>query len=628
MKKPLLNLLKINNLLFFITLLFLSWSFKINLSNEEKDQQNYIHFIRDYINEELYKSIQQIDSIRFLLKLNTEKSKLLWHYQLSRNHFKNISFFLDYFYPVPVKLYVNGPNVPKAEFEFGYKTLYPHGYQVMEEMLYSDSMDIKAFIHELELTKQTLQYFIQKNPQKVFDKNNLIDMFRFEIIRIMSLYLNGYDCIKTGLFKEEIQIQLLSMKKISEKIFADKKLLALFNSSILYLFKKESQFKRLIFIRQFLSPLYEYLWKYYDDDQKEYESKYAINIRRKLFYDDKFFNLKYFNTVLHDSARWKDQENLGKLLFFDPILSGNGKRACASCHQTQNGFTTPSALNLNFNHSGFLKRNTPSLINVLFQKNFFIDGRALQLEDQASMVLLSDIEMHSHPDTIVNRLRNSVDYKTLFRKAFYGTADTAITYYGVLKALAQFQRSLIYIDTPFDLFLKGKNNLSEDEIEGYDIFAGKALCGSCHFFPIFNGLVPPFYSDHEYEVLGTPSLTNKIALSEDSGRYRVSKNEIHLHSYKTPGIRNWHLTSPYMHNGVFKTMEEVIDFYNKGGGKGIGIQIKNQTLPFDALNLSKKEIEKLNAFLSTLNSKSFNFESPKSLPEIKNFVKRKIGGEY
>lgn len=628
MKKPHLSLLKINKLLFFIILFLLSWSFKNNPPDEEKNQQNYVNFIRNYVNEELHKAIQQIDSTRFLLKFNTEKSKLLRHYQSSRNHFKRISFFLDYFYPVTVKLYVNGPNVPKAEFEFGYKTLYPHGYQVMEEMLYSDSMDIKAFKHELELTKQTLHYFIQKNPQKEFDKNNLIDMFRFEVIRIMSLYLNGYDCLKTGLFKEEIQIQLSSMKKISEKIFSDKKLLALFNSSIYYLSKNEKLFKRLIFIRQFLVPLYEYLWKFYDEDKREHESMYAINIRRKKFYDDKFFNLKYFNTVLHDSVRWKDQENLGKLLFFDPILSGNRKRACASCHQPQSGFATSAALNLNFNQNGFLKRNTPSLMNVVLQKNFFIDGRALQLEDQASMVLLSENEMHSHPDTIVNRLRNSVDYKTLFRKAFYGTADTAITYYGVLKALAQFQRSLIYIDTPFDLFLKGKNNLSEDEIEGYDIFAGKALCGSCHFFPIFNGLVPPFYSDHEYEVLGTPSLTNKIALSEDSGRYRVSKNEIHLHSYKTPGIRNWNLTAPYMHNGVFKTMDEVIDFYNKGGGKGTGIQVKNQTLPFDSLNLTKEEIKKLNAFLLTLNSKKVYFESPKLLPVIQNFEWRKVGGEY
>jgi cytochrome c peroxidase len=331
---------------------------------------------------------------------------------------------------------------------------------------------------------------------------------------------------------------------------------------------------------------------------------------------------------LHDSIRWKDQENLGKFLFFDPILSGNVKRSCASCHQPQTGFTTPAALNLNFNQTDFLKRNTPSLLNVLFQKNFFIDGRALQLEDQASMVLLSNNEMHSHPDTIVNRLRKSTDYKILFRKAFHGTADTAITYYGVLKVLAQFQRSLVVTDTPFDLFLNGKNNFSEDELEGYDIFAGKALCGSCHFFPIFNGLVPPFYSDHEYEVLGTPSLKNKKVISEDSGRYYVSKNEVHLQSYKTPGIRNWHLTAPYMHNGVFKTMEEVIDFYDKGGGNGIGIQVKNQTLPFDSLNLTKEEIKKLNAFLLTLNSEYVHFEKPKSLPVIQNFEWRKVGGEY
>ena len=135
---------------------------------------------------------------------------------------------------------------------------------------------------------------------------------------------------------------------------------------------------------------------------------------------------------------------------------------------------------------------------------------------------------------------------------------------------------------------------------------GKAKCGTCHFMPLFSGAKPPRYYYIESEVIGVPAATAKknAVLDKDSGRYTITGFPIHLFSFKTPGLRNVALTAPYMHNGVFKTLEEVVDFYNEGGGKGLHIAPKNQSLPFDNLQLNAKEKRDLVAFLKTLSDTS------------------------
>ena len=146
-------------------------------------------------------------------------------------------------------------------------------------------------------------------------------------------------------------------------------------------------------------------------------------------------------------------------------------------------------------------------------------------------------------------------------------------------------------------------SLNKAEIEGYNLFAGKALCGSCHFFPLFNGTVPPFYNETEFEVLGTPEASNNKTLDNDPGRFKVTGIEKQRLAFKTPTIRNVELTAPYMHNGVYSTLEEVIEFYHKGGGAGLGLTVPNQTLPFDSLKLSPVEKHRIILFMRTLTEK-------------------------
>ena len=136
---------------------------------------------------------------------------------------------------------------------------------------------------------------------------------------------------------------------------------------------------------------------------------------------------------------------------------------------------------------------------------------------------------------------------------------------------------------------------------------GKAKCATCHHPPLFNGLLPPEFEETESEVLGVPETTDTLnaKLDSDLGKYLFTRSAIHKYSFKTPTIRNIELTAPYMHNGVFKTLEEVMDFYNKGGGKGLKIAPGNQTLPFDKLNLSKKEQTDIINFMKSLTDSLF-----------------------
>jgi cytochrome c peroxidase len=132
---------------------------------------------------------------------------------------------------------------------------------------------------------------------------------------------------------------------------------------------------------------------------------------------------------------------------------------------------------------------------------------------------------------------------------------------------------------------------------------GKAKCGTCHFMPLFNGTFPPAFQKMETEVIGVPETISSEKIDPDMGRYNIIKVESFRHAFKIPTVRNAARTAPYMHNGVFTTLNQVLDFYNKGGGAGSGIKIDNQTLPFDKLGLTEKERNDIISFILCLNSK-------------------------
>jgi len=174
----------------------------------------------------------------------------------------------------------------------------------------------------------------------------------------------------------------------------------------------------------------------------------------------------------------------------------------------------------------------------------------------------------------------------------------------VINALGSFVRSLTKLNSRFDEYMQGNNTaMNQDEINGFNLFMGKAKCATCHYMPLFNGTFPPRYMKIESEVIGVPLSRTAKAIDTGMGRYNILKVPAFKHAFKISTVRNAALTAPYMHNGVYATLEQVLDFYNKGGGEGLGFKVDNQTLPLGKLGLTAKESSDIIAFIKSLNSK-------------------------
>jgi cytochrome c peroxidase len=243
---------------------------------------------------------------------------------------------------------------------------------------------------------------------------------------------------------------------------------------------------------------------------------------------------------------------------------------------------------------------------VAYQAAQFWDVRAPTLEKQIHHVVNGPGEFGTDFLSVLERLKKHPGYPARFGEAFPHIETDPIAVGTVTKALAQFMRSLARFDSPFDRYMRGETNrLAPAVRRGFNLFAGKALCATCHFAPTFGGTVPPRYLETETEVLGVPKTFPAppgaaLQLDSDPGRFPIHYAPPFLHSFKTPSLRNVALTAPYMHNGSMKTLEDVMDFYNAGGGLGLGLNVPDQTLPSDSLGLTKQEMDDVVAFMKAL----------------------------
>jgi cytochrome c peroxidase len=201
------------------------------------------------------------------------------------------------------------------------------------------------------------------------------------------------------------------------------------------------------------------------------------------------------------------------------------------------------------------------------------------------------------------RLRADPAMLARFARSFGLAGDSTVTPVRVAQALAAYERTLIALDAPFDRYLRGDTAaMTPAARRGYSVFMGSGKCGTCHFAPLFNGTVPPVFARSEVEVIGTPATRGwrHATLDSDSGRARLYASPGYLRAFKTPTLRNVAVTGPYMHNGVYRTLDDVVEFYARGGGAGLGLNVPNQTLPFDTLQLSARDKRDLVAFLHAL----------------------------
>jgi cytochrome c peroxidase len=287
------------------------------------------------------------------------------------------------------------------------------------------------------------------------------------------------------------------------------------------------------------------------------------------------------------------KEELGKRLFFEKKLSRDNSISCASCHIPEYAFS--DTLDFSIGVGGRKgKRNTPSAMNMASREIFFFDGRAATLEIQATFPIQDHNEMDINIDKAVSKIAQDKFYQKAFKKIYKKSPNKT----NILSAIADYERSL-ESSSPFDDYMNGdKNAISESAKRGHKIFMNpKNKCFDCHFTPDFTG--------DEFRNIG---LFNGKDLN-DSGRYLITKNKNDIGKFKVPGLRNIAVTGPYMHNGMFKTLQEVIAYYNNPIAK-IPNAINTDTLLHKPLLMSDNEMIDLEEFLKTLTDPAFVKKKP------------------
>jgi cytochrome c peroxidase len=268
---------------------------------------------------------------------------------------------------------------------------------------------------------------------------------------------------------------------------------------------------------------------------------------------------------------------LGKMLFFDPRLSGNKNMNCASCHNPSFGFETPVETPIGAANTA-LARQAPTVLNAAWVTPNFWDGRATTLEEQAAGPITAEVEMNGKFDEIVENLRNVPDYSKWFEEVFPGSG---VTKDNLLVAIATYERTVVSGWAPFDRWVDGDESaISDSAKRGFELFTGKAMCSSCHTGWNF--------TDNKFHDIGLDT--------KDVGRSAIEKdNPKAMHAFKTPGLRNTAYRAPFMHNGSLPDLVSVIIHYESGG-------ISRPSLSESMMPLSLEEGERkdLIAFLNSL----------------------------
>ena len=527
----------------------------------------------------------------------------------TRLAYKRIEWAAEYFDPLTSRM-VNGPPVQEVEMP-ELIAIDPSGLQVIEGLLFPapDTGQKRELAKQLDLLAGSCARLKKRFETISIADWQVFDAAKLEVFRVMTLGIVGFDNPLTLQSMQESAEALAKVQAALDfySIPANADDLNIKFSRVVDYLRSNTDFdtfNRMEFLTAYCIPLTIGI-----SDREKKSVAHAIRYNRLLNQDAKtLFDTNAFNVNAYapDHSAFVSNEKiiLGKKLFSDPVLSGNGKRSCQSCHQPAKAFADGLTRNTVIGGTNMLGRNTPTLINSALQPSLFYDLRVSSLEDQSHSVVHSASEMHGSMIMSVKQLWKDKNYRQMFLTAFPHEDSTRIDTFEVMNAIGSYIRSLTYLNSRFDEYMRGnKTVMNNTEINGFNLFMGKAKCATCHYMPLFNGTFPPRYIRTEAEVIGVPETLNAKKIDPDPGRYKVAKVESLKFAFKTPTVRNASLTAPYMHNGVFANLEQVMDFYRKGGGRGSGIKLENQTLPFDSLKISGKEQEDIIAFIKCLDSK-------------------------
>ncbi|MES2807248.1 MAG: cytochrome c peroxidase [Bacteroidota bacterium] len=486
----------------------------------------------------------------------------------------------------------------------------PHGLQQIEALLFDD--DVATQKPELLVLATDMQTAAQALPNLFngFSTSNAQVMLCLQLglVRVMTLGITGFDApmLKTGI--TESYYSFLALQS-ALKPFLDKQPSAQLSNKLaatLSYLKGHphfDRFDRMRFLTGYAMPLQQQMVQYVKLLKLDIKLNGIFNPRAKNVFSVDALNPDVF---LDFPDHKKQLLALGKTLFFDKRLSGTATRSCATCHQPDKYFTDGLAKSISIDGHAQVLRNAPTLLYAGYQHTQFWDGRAISPIDQIREVLSNKHEMAAADSQILARLKHDKKYISLFKAAFPPGDYQKIAMYGIAEGLTAYILSLAPRTSAFDRYMAGSiSALNKTAIKGFNLFMGKAQCGTCHFAPLFNGLIPPIYQRTEMEIIGVPKTDNPklVQADDDEGSFRQMPQEYNRGSFKTPTVRNVAKTGPYMHNGSFHTLEKVVEFYNAGGGNGWGLDNPNQTLSADSLKLTKVEVKQIVSFLNSLTDK-------------------------
>ena len=551
---------------------------------------------------------RQIDQQLTLVKDEQDTKQLQAGFDHLRSTYKSMEWAVAYFMPETAR-FLNGPNLDEIELEEN-MVLEAEGLQTLEEYFYpayqaENKAETLRFLKKLKNKSLAINTYFEVNTLSL---PQLMESLRNQIFRITTLGITGFDTPLSGRGLPEsadalkgvgnilkmLRPQVKHQQDIDHTLHLIETAEAALNQN-----RDRNKFDYLTMIDQHLNSISDALFEF-----RKHENIPILNIHHPIspeasnLFSKNAFEPDFF-TPGEKQKMSNEKVHLGAKLFRDNILSGDGTRSCISCHHPEKGFsdgmTTPLTL-----AGKKMDRNSPSLSYSNYQHGQFWDMRREDLEAQSMDVITNKDEMHGSMDEITTRLNQDETYREVFQQIY---KTKSIETWQLQNVLASYIRSLATFDSRFDQYMQGKSQaLTTDEKAGFNLFIGKAKCATCHFIPLFNGTVPPEYAKTESEVLGTATDHRNLQLDQDRGRGRYHPTIPQLqYAFKTPTLRNIDKTAPYMHNGGYMTLEQVMDFYNKGGGQQFGFALSNQTLPADSLGLTEQETAKIIAFLKTLN---------------------------
>ena len=537
-----------------------------------------------------------------------ENQKRVKQFDSLRMTYKAMEWAVEYFMPHTAR-FMNGPAIPEIEFNENI-VLEPEGLQVLEELMYDAShVDEQEIIRQLKLLLNksgTIDNYFQTIT---INREQAFDAIRNQVYRISTLGLSGFDTPTSANHLREMIVSLQSVRTVLgflAQYSSDEnaqKINTHIDDALSFLHRNtdKNSFDFATFLVQHIHAISSTLIDFKKEQNiGSVDIVTALKKTARTLFEVNAFDVNAF--IPEPKYAISDAKiALGKQLFHDNLLSEGNSRSCATCHHPDKAFTDGLEKSLSLTNNP-LQRNAPSLNYSALQHGQFWDMRSEDLEGQSSDVITNKDEMHGNLDLIIKKINENETYRKAFQKIY---SSEAVVLWQLQNVLASYIRSLAKFSSPFDDFMRGKSHaITQRQKEGFNLFMGKANCASCHFLPVFNGTVPPDFVKTEQEVLGVAENSKNQRLSADLGRGKYYPTVASLqNSFKTPTVRNASKTAPYMHNGGYATLREVMDFYNQGGGKGLGLKVANQTLSEDPLLLSEDEIEKIIEFMHALEDK-------------------------